>query len=104
TEWAMPAEFSMPVGSVVNCILFQLMLPLLVGMWIGRQWPDMRQWLARRAVGASLVLLAIVVLIALGTGQLRIFYYGWASLVAVVGLVAVSSLLAKLATRLLRYD
>lgn len=104
TEWALPAGFSMPTGSVVSCILFQLLLPLLAGMWIGQRWPDKRQWLARRAVGTSFVMLGIVILTALGTGQLPVFHYGWKAFVSVIAVMALSSLLAKLATRLLGYS
>jgi BASS family bile acid:Na+ symporter len=101
---ALPGEFAMPVGSIVGCLVLQMLLPLGVGMLIGKWQHARRMQIARRFVRASLAVLALLIVGAFAAGQLAVGRYGWVVPTVVVGLVIFTSVGTKLVTRALGFD
>jgi predicted Na+-dependent transporter len=94
----------MPVGSIIFCLIWQMLVPLAFGMLVGRWWHQQRMAIARRFIQISLVVLGVIIVGAFSTGQLAIGRYGWISPVVIVTLVIFSSVVTKLLTRALGYD
>ncbi len=103
-SFALPGDFSMPVGSIVSCLVWQMLVPLAAGMLVGRWRHQQRMAIARRFVQASLAVLGVIIVGAFATGQLAVGRYGWIAPVAIIGLVIFSSVVTKLLTRALGYD
>lgn len=101
---ALPDDFSMPVWSIVSCLVFQMLLPLAVGMWLGQWQHQQRMVIARGLVKASLVVLGMLVVGAFASGQLAIGRYGWITPTTIVLLVILTSVATKLITRALGYN
>ncbi|MCA9175002.1 MAG: bile acid:sodium symporter family protein [Planctomycetales bacterium] len=72
----LPNQFEMPVGRIVSEVGAFLLLPLLAGMTLRRFGPRWSVPVSRRAVQASLVLLGVFVVAALGSGRVKPFSYG----------------------------
>jgi len=73
----LPAEFRMPWGRITFDISFCLLLPLVVGMVVGRLAGSWRRPVATWLVRGSLVALACLVIGSLGSGRIDIRAYGW---------------------------
>ncbi|MFT5857447.1 MAG: BASS family bile acid:Na+ symporter, partial [Verrucomicrobiales bacterium] len=72
-----PPEITMPVGTIMREIFVFLLLPLAIGMALGRRLPVrsamlMSNWTVR----ASLVVLGILVIGSLGSGSIDFTLYG----------------------------
>ena len=73
-----PPEIEMPVGSVMREIFLFLLIPLSVGMVLGRVLPVERavKW-SKWTIRGSLVILSILVVGSLGSGRIEVGAYGW---------------------------
>jgi bile acid:Na+ symporter, BASS family len=101
---ALPGDFVMPVGSILACLVFQMILPLALGMLLGKWQHARRMQIARWFVKASLVVLGLLIVGAFATGQLAIGRYGWWVPTLVVSLVIFTSVSTKLLTRALGFN
>jgi BASS family bile acid:Na+ symporter len=81
---ALPADFQMPTGEIVDGIVRFLLLPLASGMlvrrWLPRIWVHFSKWMVR----ASLCVLAIIVVGSLGSGRIEVLGYGLVTPVALI--------------------
>jgi BASS family bile acid:Na+ symporter len=73
----LPSEFRIPFDETVFHVFFFLLLPLAAGMLLARRWPEHKDPFARWMIRFSLVLLAALVIGALGSGTIKIAEYGW---------------------------
>jgi bile acid:Na+ symporter, BASS family len=103
-SFALPGDFAMPVGSIVACLVWQMLLPLGLGMLLGRWRHQQRMAIARGFVQVSLAVLAVIIVGAFATGQLAVGRYGWIAPVVIIALVIFSSVVTKLLTRASGYD
>src|SRR5690606_6931614 len=58
---ALPGDFSMPVGSIISCLIWQMIVPLAIGMLIGRWRHQQRMVIARGFVKLSLAILGVII-------------------------------------------
>jgi BASS family bile acid:Na+ symporter len=72
----LPDDFQMPAGRIVTEITCCLLLPLLAGMWVRRFLPEYRETMGKVCVRTSVVLLAVIIVAALGSGRVQVFAYG----------------------------
>jgi bile acid:Na+ symporter, BASS family len=77
-------DFAMPVGHVFVDLFLFLLLPLAVGMVVGRVWHERRLAIARWSVRVGLVVVAIMVVGSLGSGRIEPRRYGWGPPLAIV--------------------
>lgn len=77
-------DFQMPVGYVVVDLILFLLLPLGVGMLVGRAWPERRLTIARWSVRVGLVVVVLMVVGSLGSGLIEPRRYGWGPPIAIV--------------------
>ena len=61
-----PEGFEVPIGWVVRDVTLYLLLPLVLGMVVGRRWPERRRIGSRGCIGLGL--LVVIVMVA-GAGQ-----------------------------------
>lgn len=80
----LPADFAMPVGSILFEIACFLLLPLLIGMTIRRFWPVYAPYVSRNLVRLSTILLGLYVVGALSSGQIEVASHGWRTPVALL--------------------
>jgi BASS family bile acid:Na+ symporter len=73
-----PEGFAIPAERVVVDVACFLLLPLVVGMAIGRQLPERRKQISRLCLRAGLLTLLLMVLGALGSGRIKPTEYGFA--------------------------
>jgi BASS family bile acid:Na+ symporter len=71
-----PADFEMPIGEVVFDVVVFLLAPLMAGMALGRQFPEQRRAIGRWAIRVGFVVVAAMVIGALGSGRIRPGEYG----------------------------
>jgi BASS family bile acid:Na+ symporter len=77
-------SFEMPVGRIIVDLACFLLLPLAVGMIVGRVWPARRQALARWSVRLGLVVVVLMIAGSLGSGRIRPGEYGWGAPIAII--------------------
>jgi len=77
-------SFEMPVARIFVDLACFLLLPLVVGMVVGRVWPARRQALARWSVRVGLVVVALMIAGSLGSGRIRPGEYGWGPPAAII--------------------
>lgn len=77
-------DFAMPVGPVLLDLALCLLLPLVVGMVIGRTWPRRRHAIARWSVRVGLVVVVLMIAGSLGSGRIRPGAYGWGAPIAII--------------------
>lgn len=101
---ALPDDLLMPVGTVVFEIVFLLLLPLAVGLAIGRYAPARKVRIGKWCLRGSLAALAGIVVGSLGSGRLDLAAYGWRTPAALVAFAVWSYVLARLAAWAARCD
>lgn len=101
---ALPGDFTMPIGSIVSCLIWQMIVPLAIGMFIGRWQHQQRIAIARTFVKLSLAVLGVIIVGAFATGQLAISRYGWIAPTMIILVVVFSSVITKLLTKALSYN
>jgi BASS family bile acid:Na+ symporter len=97
-----PAEFEMPVGSIISTIGLFLLLPLAAGMVVRRHWPRHHQMIAKSFIRLSVVLLFALIVAGLASNRISPFQYGWRSPAAMVVFSTVSIWLCYLFGVLIR--
>lgn len=99
----LPENFVVPMDKTVWSIATKLLIPLAIGMAIGDRFPQVKEKLSQWAIRASLVVLAAIVVGALGGGQIKVFEYGWQTPATMIGLIVGSLLITYWITLILRY-
>jgi BASS family bile acid:Na+ symporter len=72
-----PENFTMPVMEIVVDVLVFLIAPLVMGMALARVIPEQRRAIGRWAVRIGFVVVAAMIVGALGSGRIRPGEYGW---------------------------
>jgi BASS family bile acid:Na+ symporter len=90
------ADFEMPVGDVLLDLTLYLVLPLAVGMIVGRARPGRREAVARWSVRVGLVVVALMIAGSLGSGRIRPGAYGWGAPAAVIAFCVVGQQVSML--------
>lgn len=83
TEYV-PADFEMPVGTIVADVVLFLLAPLAIGMIIGRVWPARQRTIARWAVRLGFVPLLLIVIGSIAAGRIRPAEHGFLVPLAIV--------------------
>lgn len=79
-----PPDFSMPAGEIVLDVALYLLLPLAVGMVLGRCLVRHRVALSRWCIRLGLVVVVVMVAGSLGSGRIRPTAYGWKVPLAII--------------------
>jgi BASS family bile acid:Na+ symporter len=79
-----PESFHMPVVRVVSEVGLFLLLPICVGMLLGRTAPNLRAAITRTCVGLGWIVVIVMVSGSLGSGRIRPAQYGWQAPTAIV--------------------
>lgn len=82
----LPSGFALPVWSILQEISFYLLLPLALGMMVHRLVPRRAPLVANICLRTSMLLLALIVILAAAAGRVDITAYGWRSLFAIIAL------------------
>jgi BASS family bile acid:Na+ symporter len=77
-------DFTMPIGDIVFELALFLLLPLIVGMVVGRIWPERRRTIAQWSVRVGLVVVVLMIAGSLGSGQIHPGEYGWGPPLAII--------------------
>ena len=99
----LPADFRMPLDRTVLSIMLVLLLPLAIGMLVGRYWPATRTGLSKLALWGSMLAVACIWVGAIGGGQIKILEYGWRVPLWIIVFVVLSLYIAYGLTLLMRY-
>jgi len=91
----LPADLLMPIGTVAFEIVFLLLLPLALGLLIGRHAPERKKQIGKWCIRGSLAVLAAIVVGSLGSGRLDLAAYGWRTPASLVAFAVWSYLLAR---------
>ena len=88
-EWLVgsyvPPTFSLPRGRIAVEIIVTLLVPLALGMGVLRRWPERAAEVARLALVATTILIAIIVVGSATAGRLDVEAMGLANLAVVFG-------------------
>ena len=88
-EWLVgsyvPPTFSLPRGRIAVEIIVTLLVPLALGMGVLRRWPERAAEVARLALVATTILIAIIVIGSATAGRLDVEAMGLANLAVVFG-------------------
>lgn len=68
-------DLEMPVGQTIRDIFCFLLLPLVVGMAVGRRWPDVRKPFCKICLALGLTFVLVMVVGSLGSGRIRLYEY-----------------------------
>ena len=98
----LPADFQMPAGRIVFEIGGCLLLPLLAGMGVQRISSSFSVGFSKACLRGSLVVLAMIVIGALGSGRLKILSFGWPTPLALLMFAWISYRLVLLVSRALK--
>ena len=79
-----PAEFEMPVDHILRELTLFLLLPLGIGMALGRLAPVRRQVLSRWCIRVGFVVVVVMVTGSLASGRIRPAGYGWRAPAAII--------------------
>lgn len=71
----LPPDFVFPAGAILSDVALYLLLPLAVGMALRKT--QHAEFFSKLAIRGSLVTLVLIVINALGTGQIELHAYGW---------------------------
>ncbi len=105
-EWLVgsqvPPSFSLPRGRIAFEIVVTLLVPLAIGMWVLRRWPDRAERLSRLALAATTVLIAVIVVGSATAGRLDAEAMGVTNLAVVAGFALLLAVVAIAATAMTR--
>lgn len=76
-------SFSLPRGRIALEIVVTLLVPLGIGMWVLRHWPEQAGRLSRLALIATTVLIAVIVVGSATAGRLDVEAMGFSNLAVV---------------------
>jgi BASS family bile acid:Na+ symporter len=80
----LPPDFTMPVQHILLEIGLCLIVPLMIGMVYRRLFPASAASVAKFCVRASVVMLLLVLVAAVGSGKIDVTDYGWRSPLAII--------------------
>ncbi len=101
----LPAEFTFPLERIIVEIFAYLLVPLAIGMLIYRRWGRGAVRLSRWSIRASLLLIVLITISALGSGRIKVAEYGVVPPLLIVLFGLSIAILAPHVSRLLgRYD
>jgi len=103
TEY-LPADFAMPAAQIISDIAFTLLLPLLVGMAFLRFLPRHAQWLSKLSIGASLFVIALIIIGSSSAGRLDVDAFGLQNISMVLLFLVILTLAGWLAPRVLGFS
>jgi BASS family bile acid:Na+ symporter len=95
-----PPGFEMPIGRIMGEIGLFLLLPLGVGMTVGRQAPAASRGFSRWCIRLGFVVVVVMVTGSLGSGRIQPDAYGWATPLAIIFFCLGSQQLSMLPFRL----
>ncbi|HYV35890.1 MAG TPA: bile acid:sodium symporter family protein [Gemmataceae bacterium] len=95
------SNFEMPLGLVVRDVAIYLLLPLLVGMTVGRFAPARRMVFSKSCIRVGLVFVGLMIVGSLGSGQIQLTSYGWKVPLAIIVFCVGAMQLSMLPFRLL---
>ena len=72
-----PVEFAMPVGWIMVDVGLFLVLPVVVGMLVGRRWPAQKLRFSKFCVRLGLAVVVVMIAGSLGSGRIRPGQHGW---------------------------
>src|SRR5690606_18660952 len=98
----LPDRFQMPIGEIMFEIVVCLLLPLLIGMAIGRWSPDPAKRLGRVCVRSATLLVVIYVVAALQAGRIDLWAFGWKTQAAIIALCVLPIVIGMVMGRLFR--
>lgn len=99
----LPEDFQMPLDKTIWSIGLLLLLPLAVGMILGRAWSERREQLSKLAVWGSTIALVCVWVGAIGGGQIKVFEHGLRTPGLIILFVVLTLLLSYWITLALKY-
>lgn len=99
-----PDEFRMPIESVVQLVALYLVLPLIVGMALGRLLGARRHLFAKVCVRVGLLLIVLIVSGSLASGRIRPGEYGWRAPLAIILFCLLTMQISMLPFRLLGWS
>jgi BASS family bile acid:Na+ symporter len=79
-----PADVPMPVGWIVVDVALFLLLPVVVGMSIGRRWPSHKLRFSKICVRLGLAVVVMMIAGSLGSGRIRPGQHGWTVPLAII--------------------
>jgi bile acid:Na+ symporter, BASS family len=79
-----PDEFAMPVEAIVFDVALCLLLPLVVGLFIARLWPQHHRLLSKICIRIGLIVVIVMVAGSLGSGRIHPAQYGLSAPVAII--------------------
>jgi bile acid:Na+ symporter, BASS family len=91
----------LPAGHVVHDVAVYLLMPLLIGMTVGRFAPTHRLRFSRICIRVGLVFVAAMVIGAVGSGRIQLTAYGWKEPLAIIVFCVAAMQLSLLPFRLL---
>lgn len=101
----LPADFAFPTRRIVTEIALFMLLPLGLGMALRHRVERQAQRVSRALVRASLAVVAVIFIGALGSRRIEIAAYGWQPPLRILGFGVVMALITPQLCRLLgRYD
>lgn len=83
----LPANFAMPSAIIARDIVFNLLIPLAIGMWLLRCYPAIAQGIATLCIRVSLLVIVAIVVGASGAGRLDLDLYGTQNILLIAGFI-----------------
>jgi BASS family bile acid:Na+ symporter len=99
-----PDEFEMPVGTIVRDVAVYLLLPVAVGMVVGRLAPEKRRIFSKVCIRLGFVVVVLMIAGALGSGRIRPGEYGWRVPLAIIAFCVIAMQVSMLPFRLLGWS
>jgi BASS family bile acid:Na+ symporter len=98
-----PADFHVPPGLVLPEVGIFLLVPLLVGMAIGRFFPRARHTISKWCVRIGLLAVLLMVIGSLGSGRIHPADYGWRAPLLIIAFCLVIQQLSSVPFYLFRW-
>lgn len=95
-----PPGFTMPVVAIIFDVGVYLLVPIVVGMFLGRLLPQWNVRLSRLAIRAGFLVVVAVVVCSLGSGRIKPGEHGWRVPMAIIAFGLAGMQLAMLPFRL----
>jgi len=98
----LPADFSLPAGSIILEVCSYLVLPLTAGMAVFRYLPGRAALISKIAIWSSLALVLTIALGALGSGRIQVGAHGWVPPAIIAAFALLIHLVSSEVTHLFR--
>jgi bile acid:Na+ symporter, BASS family len=98
----LPDQFQMPIGEIAFEIVACLLLPLVIGMALGRWRANPAKRLGRICVRTATLLVIVYVVAALQGGRIDLAAFGWKTHAAVIALCVLPIVIGMVMGRLFR--